>query len=391
MKRRPAALLALAAALLLAACEEAPRSDGESGAHPSRAISTSSTDADGSSDPTVITEGIGSGPEWRLVHDWARNDPAAGFGLASESLTVIHQHSPDGDVLRVEDRLGVNVLVQEAKPEWMIQETWISAHYVLAEYSNLAEDQISLDAFKIEGGEVTHLDMSNTNRRYLGPELAFFGDRIAWASGVPDDHMCVGVTDLVADEARTLECVAPGLIIGDLALDGDTVVFSVLSKPRSFERRCKSIMIINLQGRHDRTAEREIASRSDCDAWNAVPLPGGVAWDVTDPNMGDIMNADGFAWLEGHTYALGRIYTDSEVVCGGRLFWTDAVNEATTPFMWDLKSPTFQRALDFPDDKSQSATALKCADDRFVSTRLEDIGGRNEHLRLFALDTRELQ
>lgn len=341
-------------------------------------------------DPVAVTEASDRPPAWRLVEDWPRDDPRQGFGLSSASVSLISSYTEAGGSIRIADRTGSSLSVEPVAAGWSVQETWLDDQYAVAEVLNLAKRKVAVHGYALRDGRIAELELGAVNDRRLGPSMAYFGSRIAWTTGDPVRRMCISIAQLPSGRSRSVACLRRGIIIGDVALDEDTLVFSALSRPRSFDQRCKQIQVVDFHGRHDHAAERTMASLSDCDAWSAVPLHNGVAWDVSDPNAGEIAFADGHALVDNQHYELGRLETDSFLECGDHLWWTNTVHEATTPFMWVPAAPTFSRALELPEDQTKSGTSLACASDRFVSTRIEDVSGHDEHVRLLTLDTHDL-
>lgn len=326
-------------------------------------------------------------PIWDTAAEWSRDDPDQGFGLATKSLTVTYSPVPSDGFVRVVNRSGTELLAESVDEGSYVQEVWLDEQYLLVQTINTDERTVAVEAFNVADGAVTPIDLTNVNATGPNPPLAAYGRQLAWTSGFPDDGMCLRMTNLATGRSRTLECAKKGVILDDLALDNESLVFSSLTQHQSEARRCKQIKVIDYRGRHDAKAEHTINSLSECLAWSAVPLAEGIAWDVADPSSADLAFGHGYALDNGTTFDLGEVYTDSFVSCGGTLFWTDPVREATTPFLWEPGKQHFEVGLELVARRDESATALHCASDRFLTTRVDELSGHDEHLRLLVFDT----
>ncbi|MEZ0580616.1 hypothetical protein [Nocardioides sp. MH1] len=339
---------------------------------------------------STLEQGDARPPEWQVVQTWSRTDPDASFGLADSKYVAAFTSTTSGGRVALTSREGHGILDLAAPAHGYVQDVWLGT-YAVMEFIDVQARVVTLRAYGLSGETAWPVDLSSVNRSSPGPSVAYSEDRIAWTKGSPDDGMCVMLTDLESGVDREVDCAPKKTILDDIALDDQRVMFTRLTRPGSPTHRCKRVSVVDLDGRHDRPVERAIARQSDCLAWDAVPIGGGVAWDTADPNALDVARGEGYYVRNGVVTELGNVDTDSLVACGEMLFWTNPVREATTPFGWQPGSQQSNKVLELRHSRDESATALHCASNRYLSTRAEELSGTDEHLRLLVLDTMELK
>lgn len=85
----------------------------------------------------------------------------------------------------------------------------------------------------------------------------------------------------------------------------------------------------------------------------------------------------------------GSEYTDTARACGDWLIWQRIGSGEFSELMgWrpGLREPVVVR----PEVEDVELTTPACADDRWLTTRADNISGRNETLALWTLDTEKL-
>jgi hypothetical protein len=271
-------------------------------------------------------------------------------------------------------------------PEWSIQDGYIGDDVAVFVEINAEALQVAITAYRISTGEA--LDTSATRRDVPGPETDFADTRLAYAQGVPQQGMCLHVLDLLDGTDRAITCEEPGVQLGDLALTGDVLTYTRLTGSTT-PQRCKSVAVVDvgpMSGTHDRAAEAAARDSDTCGNWSAAPLAtGSVVWDNAHPDVG-LSTASLFAFFDGETVPLGSGYTDSARSCGGWAFWLRmGPNQFSEIVGWTPGLPQPVEIRPAKDDVE--LTTPYCADDRWLTTRADDIGGSNEHLTLWRLDT----
>jgi hypothetical protein len=219
----------------------------------------------------------------------------------------------------------------------------------------------------------------------VSPEANVEDDTLAYITGLPESRMCLHALNLENLRSHQLSCGETDEILGDPTINEGSVAFTRLVHWLQPKKRCKVLDVVDIRtGEHDLAAEAAIADHAGCIAWDGVVLGGGVAWDEVDPNMGNVASSLGYyRAADGAITQLGRMYTDSMVACGARLYWQ--VEQASTDSIveWSLDS-TPRTIRNVPNT---SPTALQCTNNRWLTTRIDDITGKDEKLTLLALDT----
>jgi hypothetical protein len=325
---------------------------------------------------------------WIVVRQWDRGEQDS-FGSYDGTLTMLVASPSTGpDHSAVETSPEVALLEHDAgEGDWMTQDGWLAHDAAVFMDLNFPRRNSRLSVYELPSGQPAAWS-DDGQVSHVAPEASVGDDALAYITGLPKTRMCLRALDLGDLRSHKLACGATGEVFGDPAVNERSVTFSRLVGWRQppNEKRCKTLNIVDLRtGRHDRSAEAAIADHARCIAWDGVVVGGGVAWDEVDPTFGNVGISPGYYRApSGAITQLGRMDTDSMVACGGRLHWQ--VGAATTDLIveWEPGSAP-QTIRNVPNT---SPTALQCTDNRWLTTRIDDITGHDEKLTIVALDTR---
>lgn len=371
--RRVRSLAALLVGLLVAVGCDSSGSETEG---------SPSTDA---SSATVATSAEPSGSglgEWQVVRDWSRGDPKSAYGIANSAYALLRNLDVSPNTVRVEDLGSGDVLWEHDVPSqaWSNQSGWLSDGIAVVLDTSAGARVARLSAYDIQRGEVLALPGGG---RGVGPEADVSDGRLAYTEGSLSDGICVHVHDLQTGRETFRSCSEPNEVAGDLALVGDLLSYTLLVDWDS-KQRCKRVVFVDLASGRTLPDPAEAATeRSGCLIWSGMPVtPTTFAWDEADPTVDTFAQAQGYAWDAGVAVPLGAMDTDSMVTCAGRLFWQRSANRSSI-MTW---RPGGDVEVVLAPEKHEVTTTMQCSDGRWLATRLNDISGKDEHLRQLSLD-----
>jgi hypothetical protein len=380
------------AVVLLAGCSSTAGGDGGAvgtsssspAASPSASPSSSpsaSPSASPSSSPSRSPSGSPSStpmgkPRWQLLASWRRGQPDS-LGVTDGTHLLLRGAVATGPGFSTVTAHGRRILRHSpGGGQWQTQDGWLGAGRAVFLDVNLPQRNARLTVYSLSSGRRVR------TVPHVGPEADVDGRQLAYFTGTPDTRMCLHAVDLATMTGNTA-CDSSGAILGDIATYDGSAVYSRLVDPDR-PGRCKTLAVLDLRtGARDRAAERAIARHAHCLAWDGVRVAGGVAWDEADPSSSSMGRSPAFArTADGAVVGLGHLDTDSMVACGRSLYWTRTSGD-TVVVRWPGRG-TPQVVLD--PGRNALPTALQCTDDRWLTTRVDDIGGQDERLRLLALD-----
>lgn len=323
---------------------------------------------------------------WTQARQWRRGVQDS-FGVATDQHVLLWPSPTGPPNATVQTPDGKTLLTHAIdRGGWSTQEGYLGDDMAVFVDVNTERLQVRIAAYRISTGAV--LDTSPTRADVLGPETDVADTRLAYAQGTPQKGMCLHILDLNDGVDREVTCEEPAVQLGDLALTGDVFTYTRLTASTT-SRRCKSIAVVDVGstfGTHDQAAEAAAHDSDTCGNWSVVPLAtDSVVWDNARPDVG-LSTASLFAYFDGETVPLGGGYTDSARSCGGWAFWLRiGPNQFSEIVGWTpgLSQPVQIR----PAKDDVELTTPYCASDRWLTTRADDIGGSDERLTLWRLDT----
>ena len=363
----------VAAALLLSACT------GSSQPEPETAATT-----DGSEPNPPVTEATTRPPvsplPWQVVKKWPRGpkDPWGEYNTGYEAYWDSSGPDTRGvETLTVLDHRGRLVLTRRKNsPDWFTQEVWLTGHFAVVEDLNLDERLVRLFVYDLHSG--SQIPMPH-GLQPTQPEVdAGFG-KVTFTTGHSKTRMCQQLVGLDSGIVEPPVCESTGDVLGDAAIGPDSYLYSRVRNPERPPARCKHVFVVA------DAVKMGVPQRDSCLGWSGALIAGAVAWDEADPYSEMLAVAQGFVLIEDRVEGLGEVDTDSIVGCGDRFFWTAEDGRGERIDAW---SKNHGVTTVWPPHRNAGPAALECSDGRWLHTRVDDIDGKNEHLRFMVLDTR---
>ena len=328
-------------------------------------------------------------PTWTPTRRWRRGDQDS-FGVATDRHVLLWPSPTGPPSASVQTADGTTLITHRADPAgWAVQDGYLGDDVAVFVDANAEIPLVALTAYRISNGEV--LDTSATRRDVLGPETDVADTRLAYARGTPQKGMCLHILDLDDGTDRKVTCDETGVQLGDLALTGDVLTYTRLTASTT-PRRCKSLAVVDVGqsfDTHDGAAEGAARDTDPCGNWSAAPLSTGeIVWDNARPEF-SLTTAPLFGYADEATVPLGSGYTDSARSCGGWVLWLRPGANGTSEIVgW---TPGLTRPVQVrPAVDDVELTLPYCAEDRWLTTRADEISGDDEHLTLWTLDTHSL-
>jgi hypothetical protein len=283
---------------------------------------------------------------------------------------------------------GSSALRHFAGPgQWLTQNAWFWRDRAVFLDLNYPKRVVRLSIYSAKDGSI--LDWPPTQAQVPQiPDADVAEGQLGYFTGLPEEGgMCFRVVDLPDLETKTEECAGDGVILGDVALHDGIAVISRLVHHLAPKRRCKTLEAIHLDtGRHATAVEHDIADHAHCLAWDGVAVGDALAWDQADPNSEMIQFGHGFVrTADGTIQPLGTLLTDTMVPCGDALYWLTGRHDQSQVERW---TPDGQIAIVYRTGPNRLATLPQCANNRWLTTRVDSATGHNERLRLITLDVR---
>lgn len=320
------------------------------------------------------------------VRAWTRQQQDS-FGVTDgKRVALVSSPSTGPGYSTVETMRGDMILRHEPGPgDWAGQNVWLTNKAAVFLDINAPARQIAVTRYDLDDQSSDTLPVAPDQ---LAPEAAVAAGRVVTFEGDVESRFCVVVRDVATLRTELEECARPDTLLGNPLISGKTLVYAELTDPSSRRNRCKVLQVLDLtSGRHDEELETAVADFADCSAWEGVLVGGSLVWQEADPTESTFTQAPVYTTSkDGTTEEIGQSDTGSLEVCGGQAFWLEAVGETTQVKAWNPANATDGATVVLDPGPNALPTLLQCTEDRWLTTRVDDIGGRQEKLRLIALD-----
>jgi hypothetical protein len=369
------AIVVLVASLALASCTgaEDPERALSPSASPSRTSVPATTRAQLPTDPSA---------SWRVLKQW-RRDGTEAFGDYNGTYTSFRESSSDIDtpqhtrVFAAGGRLVLDRASQGAG--WFSQEAWLTGHFAVVEDINNEKRLVRLFVYDLKTTKPVQLP---GGLQPTQPEVDVGFGMVSFTTGTAKGRMCQQLIDLESGVTKATACVITGDLLGDSVIGAENHAFSQV-RASNTDQRCKDLVVMEAGRR------TELPLRQKCLGWSAALIAGAVAWDEADPFAENLVFGDGYVLPDGgELVSLGSIFTDSIVGCGNRFFWQGTGPDQSIGIAsWDAEHGV---QTVWGPEGNIVPTALGCSDGRWLHSRLDDNGGKDEKLRFAVLDTSRL-
>jgi hypothetical protein len=121
-----------------------------------------------------------------------------------------------------------------------------------------------------------------------------------------------------------------------------------------------------------------------CLGWSSAVADELVAWDEADPASETFATSHGYVLADGRRTELGPMVTDTLVACGSSFYWVEIDDLGHRIERW-TRSAGVQTV--WGPQAERLPGGLQCADGRWLSTRVDDVDGRDELLTFAVLDS----
>jgi hypothetical protein len=382
-RRRIVLTLVGMSVLAITACTS---TSGGAGPPPSAAVPSSPSNSVSASSPAI--QPVLDLVHWRLVRSWTRDEKDS-FGAYGGGLLLLQAPPVGGPAYSsVVRKNGSLVLRHFAGPgHWQTQNGWLWRNRAVFLDLNYPKRLVRLSIYSTKSGSILDWPPSHAQVPQI-PDADVAGGQLGYLTGLPDEGgICFRVVDLTNLETRKLQCAPADVTLGDVALHDGIAVISRLVHPLAPKQRCKTLEVIDLaSGHHDAAVEHDIADHAHCLAWDGVAVGDALAWDQADPNSEMIQFGHGFVrTADGTIQPLGTLLTDTMVPCGDALYWLTGRHDQSQVERW---TPDGKIAIVYRTGPNRLATLPQCANNRWLTTRVDSATGHNERLRLITLDVR---
>lgn len=365
---RAAAILAGFVLLGATACAESatdgPATDGDGAA----AHSTVSIDED--------FQGAAKQP-WRTVRSSARAEGMWSAEVTQDYVAFWDDQEDLGQRQRLTvqhragDEVGEEIVSWTSRGgDWILQDVWLTGDFAVVEEINETAKRIQLSVWDLRDGREVRLPQQPTQ-----PEVAVDFDRVVFTTGRASARMCLQSLDLRTTRVTALRCAPPGVVLGDLAIGTESVLYSEVVAPGT-PQRCKRLVVLT-------PSVKPVPATRKCLGWSGASAGEDVAWDEADPSKAEFPTSEGYLLTSGRQVPLGSMTTNTLVSCGNGFYWVVADVEGQRVEGWTRASGV--RTLWGPQQEILPA-GLQCSDGRWLSARFDDIDGVDESLTFAVLD-----